>query len=509
MLDYVGRPSKPTRRPRKRATDRWLWAWVTVALAFAILAAALFVYASTTIMRGVQVLDVQLGGKTARRAAGDLGKNWEQRAILLQVEDTAIVVAPPDLGLKLDVGQTIRSVHQQGWALAHVGAWFRERRPLAVAPVLHFDSGAATDYLRTLKAQLDVPAVDATVTMAGRRAEVVPAVIGRELDVEATVSWLSQYAPEVVRSGRAAAVTIVVRPRVTDVSAVAERINGWLDHVLSVRAHDPIAGETLFWSAEPEVWSDWVSISIDSAQGDGWSWDLDRAQVVSFVRSQADALESDRYVNVEQATASIVHAFQESLWRGDVRVHHTGRQHTVRLGETIASIARDYGFPYPWIEQANPTVGDALRPGQVVSIPSPDVLLSLPVVEHKRIVVSISQQRMWAYENGDLVWAWPVSTGIESSPTSPGVFQILSHEPNAYAASWDLWMPHFMGIYRPVPTSGFMNGFHGFPTRDGANLLWTGSLGYPVTFGCILVSTTNAALLYDWAEEGTIVEVTP
>jgi lipoprotein-anchoring transpeptidase ErfK/SrfK len=87
------------------------------------------------------------------------------------------------------------------------------------------------------------------------------------------------------------------------------------------------------------------------------------------------------------------------------------------------------------------------------------------------------------------------------------VFQIQTHEPNAYASNWDLWMPHFMGIYRPVPSSDFMNGFHGFPTRGGSTLLWTGDLGHPVTYGCILISSANAAALYEWAEEGVVVEV--
>src|SRR5690606_36460480 len=119
----------------------------------------------------------------------------------------------------------------------------------------------------------------------------------------------------------------------------------------------------------------------------------------------------------------------------------------------------------------------------------PDELLPLPVVRHKRIIVSISQQRMWAYENQSLRWEWPVSTGINSSPTSPGIFQIQSHESNAYAGNWDLWMPNFMGIYRPVPDVDFMNGFHGFPTRGGSTLLCTDDLGHPVTYGCILLST--------------------
>ena len=125
----------------------------------------------------------------------------------------------------------------------------------------------------------------------------------------------------------------------------------------------------------------------------------------------------------------------------------------------------------------------------------------------KRIVVSISQQRIRVYENGGLKWDWAASTGIASSPTSPGIFQIQSHEENAYAANWNLWMPDFMGVYRPVPDSDFMNGFHGFPTRGGSQLLWTNSLGTRVTYGCILISNDNVALLYPWAQDGVVVEI--
>ncbi len=40
----------------------------------------------------------------------------------------------------------------------------------------------------------------------------------------------------------------------------------------------------------------------------------------------------------------------------------------------------------------------------------------------------------------------------------PGVFQVYSHELNAYASKWDLSMPHFLGIYEAAP--GFTNGIH-------------------------------------------------
>jgi lipoprotein-anchoring transpeptidase ErfK/SrfK len=133
--------------------------------------------------------------------------------------------------------------------------------------------------------------------------------------------------------------------------------------------------------------------------------------------------------------------------------------------------------------------------------------LPYPVDPDKRIVVSISQQKTWVYENGQVKWTWTTSTGIADSPTWPGIYQIISHEPNAYAANWNLWMPDFMGVYQPIPGADFTNGFHGFPTRGASQLLWTNDLGTRVTYGCILLSNENAQALYNWAEEGVVVEI--
>ena len=114
---------------------------------------------------------------------------------------------------------------------------------------------------------------------------------------------------------------------------------------------------------------------------------------------------------------------------------------------------------------------------------------------------------MQAIEDGKVKWDWVVSTGLPDSPTSPGVYQVQSHEGTAYANQWDLHMPFFMGIYKPSPDGEVMNGFHGFPSRDKKQLLWTKNLGRPVTYGCVLLSTENAETLYNWANEGVIVEI--
>jgi lipoprotein-anchoring transpeptidase ErfK/SrfK len=143
--------------------------------------------------------------------------------------------------------------------------------------------------------------------------------------------------------------------------------------------------------------------------------------------------------------------------------------------------------------------------GMILNIPSKDILLPLPVIPNKRILVDISEQRMTVYENGKVRNSYVVSTGVSNSPTMPGIFQVQSHEINAYASNWDLYMPHFMGIYEAWP--GFMNGIHGLPLLSSGQRLWASSLGSPASYGCIILDLAAAEDLYYWADPGVVVEI--
>ena len=460
-------------------------------------------------MPGVEALGVELGGRSRANAAAALQQNWERRAIVLDAGYATWSDTPPALGLLLDVGVTVQTAYERGRSLDRIGAALRGNGRLSIPLTVVVDPTIAEANLRDLRPQVQVPPADAGVRVLAGRVEAIPPVTGRALDISATIAWIQQHVAQVVNEGRIELVTVAVPPTISDVSALVVQANQWLASELVVRAYDPVTDREVAWAVAPDVWGKWASLSVDPQDPMAFDWEIHTEKVRAFLTIQATTLGADRFLDLGKAVRAVEDAILTQSWDVRLRVYHHQRRHIIQFGETVSSIARDHGIPYPWIQQVNPSVGDSLRPGEALIIPSPDVLLPFPVVENKRIVVSISRQAMWIYENDALLWVWSVSTGIESSPTAPGVFQILSHEPNAYAASWDLWMPYFMGIYRPVPTSGFMNGFHGFPTRDGTNLLWTGNLGHPVTFGCILISTQNAAALYEWAEEGVIVEVRP
>ena len=127
-----------------------------------------------------------------------------------------------------------------------------------------------------------------------------------------------------------------------------------------------------------------------------------------------------------------------------------------------------------------------------------------PIPPAKRIEVSIAEQRFYAYEDDQLVYDFVTSTGMYSSPTQRGSYEVLDKIPMAYASTWDLEMPNWLGIY----WSGTLeNGIHALPILSNGQLLWEGYLGQPASYGCIILSTEDAETIYEWAEIGTPVIV--
>lgn len=459
------------------------------------------------IMPGVEVYGVFLGGLSRDDALIRLQTAWSQPSVVLVGDGNTWAASPEALGFTLDTEATIDQAHQAGRSPESMRRWLANEGQVAIEPIWTFDSAKAEGFLQALAPQIAIQPVNAGISISDGRAEMTPPIMGQALDVPSTLDRLVHNPNRILIEGNIPLITQPVQPAVTDTSVMVAAANEKLSMVINLHAFDPVMGQTVEITVTPEDWHPWLSLEIED--GEQLEWLIATPQLAAFLQEQSNALGSGRYFDVDLAGAAIRQAISDQQDNVALRIYHNERQHIVQPGETLSGIGRNYGIPYPWIQQANPGLDSGLFAGQTVTIPSPDVLLPLPVVPDKRIVVSLSQQKVWVFEDGGLKWEWLASTGIDDSPTSPGVFQIQSHEPNAYANNWDLWMPHFMGVYRPVPYADFMNGFHGFPTRSGHNLLWTGDLGRQVTYGCILLSSENAATLYNWAEEGVVVEIQP
>ncbi len=512
-IEHVGGNDEVTLRfpvPQKKRKPRWLLLatviWMLLVMITAVLGVLGFAYLNDWIFPGVHVMQIDVGGVSRHEAASVLENAWSQQSVTLYAGTEEWHIGPQEVGVSLDVNQTVAEAYQFGRTAT---SWrqLAQTQSTAIHPVVQMDGGKARNTLNTLKQQLDQPAVDAHIQVENGAAVAMPAAMGRSLDVETTLAqW--QTLERLPQNGRLPLYIQPIQPAIIDVTDLVAQANRLLVTTFTVDGYDPVRNETINWELTPDIWGKWLSFQPTAGSFLPSEWVLDEQLATIYFADQTGLLGNGRYIKTEEAAQELTQAINNEQNQITLRIYHHPTEHIIQSGESFASIGYDYGIPYPWLQQANPNV-TTLSVGQAITIPSPDDLLPFPIIQNKRIVISIAQQRTWVYENGQLIWDWPVSTGIASSPTAPGVFQIQTHVENAYAANWNLWMPNFMGIYRPVPTSDFMNGFHGFPTRDGANLLWTQNLGTPVTYGCILLSNENAATLFPWAEEGVVVEIQP
>jgi LysM repeat protein len=187
--------------------------------------------------------------------------------------------------------------------------------------------------------------------------------------------------------------------------------------------------------------------------------------------------------------------------------------YVVRTGDTLAGIAQRLGVSTSALAAANGIAnpnrivsGMTLRvPGSSGSTGSSGTATS--TASGTRFVASISAQRCWLYQGGVLVGDWRCSTGRRGAATMTGTFKVQSKFRNAYASTWDFYMPYWLGIY----WAGSMeNGIHGLPyNSQTGRQTWAGMVGTRITFGCIMLENAHAKRLWETAYIGMPVIVKP
>jgi len=137
-------------------------------------------------------------------------------------------------------------------------------------------------------------------------------------------------------------------------------------------------------------------------------------------------------------------------------------------------------------------------------------------VNYKHIVVSLSQQRLTAYDGTRVFVSSLVTTGNRALPTPTGTFQILGKfHPFTFHSPWPKSSQYY---YKPSKTNYAMlfrdGGYfiHDAPWRSAFGPGTNAQLGTPGnnftgTHGCVNVPTPVAHQLFDWVSDGTVVQV--
>jgi len=188
--------------------------------------------------------------------------------------------------------------------------------------------------------------------------------------------------------------------------------------------------------------------------------------------------------------------------------------HIVQRGEYLSSIARSYGVSWTVIAERNNIVdpndidaGTTLIIPNVVGAEASNLVASVPTIAQnlpdpgahwgvgREIVVDLSTQMTYAYDDGNLVFSSLVSTGLPATPTVQGEYSIWHRTPAQTMSGPGYYLPNVQWVMYFY--QGY--GFHG--------TYWHNNFGNPMSHGCVNMTNEDAEWLYNFASIGTNVWV--
>ncbi|GAB1421826.1 hypothetical protein MASR2M15_20170 [Anaerolineales bacterium] len=193
--------------------------------------------------------------------------------------------------------------------------------------------------------------------------------------------------------------------------------------------------------------------------------------------------------------------------------------HIVQPGEYLSQIARNYGISWTDIAAIN-TIPDPnnINPGTQLQIPSGAVAYTqaadLGIINvapnanawgfiepgpqigvGREIVVDLSDQMTYAYENGILVYSARASTGLPATPTVQGRFSVYTKLPSQTMSGPGYYLPGVESV---------MYFYQGYALHG---TYWHNNFGYPMSHGCVNLTNGDASWFYSFASVGTPVTV--
>jgi LysM repeat protein len=408
-----------------------------------------------------------------------------------------------EAGAYVDVG----AVAEVAYGVGRGGNWQDQLRVWLnyydVHPQYGFEDKTARTLLVALSNDISTPAVQPTIRLDNGEVVVDQGKPGTAIDVEGTLESLRSAS----RTGfpqRIPLVLQVIEPAKPDISAVTEQAEQLLQRQLTITSYDVLTEQTLTWLLDRDEIASWLYLvpGEDSVP----KVNVNKHKIRETLIQLADMMGDGRGFRYDEATEQVWEVFTNEQTVVTVYLTHPPRTYAVQAGDTLTQIARRFGIPSGRIAEVNLDIDvDKLSIGQIINIPSQDIVTPYMPVYWKKIIVSLAEQRVRVYENDVLIWDWITSTGIADSPTANGIFQVIEKDIQAYASQWDLWMPYFIGVYEAG--GNVVNGFHELPILSNGQRLWAGSLGHPASFGCIILGIPEAETLYNWAEIGVIVVI--
>jgi len=300
-----------SRQPRSSAAP-WLFMifWLLILALIAVLVLTLAsIYQGEVILSGVNALGQDLGGRTRSEATQMLRSEWQNRKIILDGREQSWTLSPEQVGVILDAEAVAENAYQQGRGemgvssllptarriLASSGLVPIDAEPTTMSASWHFDRSRATETVRTLAGQIDIPMQNAGVTVIDGQVETTSAQAGRVLDVGALLTTLESHPWEVALARpqnvplRFALPIVDQAPAISDVSGLVDEITPLLADPIDIQLSDPIRDEESAWTVQPFEMGRWVGIGegLDERTGQkNLAWSVDETRVREYLANQ-------------------------------------------------------------------------------------------------------------------------------------------------------------------------------------------------------------------------------
>lgn len=161
---------------------------------------------------------------------------------------------------------------------------------------------------------------------------------------------------------------------------------------------------------------------------------------------------------------------------------------------------------------ASPALGHAIgvfqkfalgmvHPDRRVSLAGPTYRALARRLRLKLIRVSLHRQELSAYEDGRRVYRFPCITGASDHPTEPGRFSVLRLERKYRSRTYDADMDYALFFSNDGKAIHQYHGYFGVARALKSVSDLFGS------HGCVRLEESHARTLFNWAQQGTRVEI--
>jgi vancomycin resistance protein YoaR len=252
---------------------------------------------SGKILPGVSLAGIDLSGLTPEEASSLVTQKIAyptQGSIAFQDGSKVWVAKPSELGLFLDPQTSALAAYQkgrQGSPLERLSARFQAwYSGVDIPPLMVFDERMTQKYLRGIAAEIDLPTVEASLSVSGTEVVVQPGQVGRTLDIDTALQDLREHIPSMTDG----IIYLQVRetpPVILDVSEQAEIARRILSAPLVLQVPNAEEGDPDTWTFEPAVLAEMLTIErVENPEGARYQVALNSETMRPFLEGVAPQL---------------------------------------------------------------------------------------------------------------------------------------------------------------------------------------------------------------------------